>query len=93
MHMLGFEHQTTLDSEYTSWLFSSRGGGLVVSALAYCSEDPSLNPVDYLIFLFIVQKDENKPKRGRGWPIFLKVVFHLQSYLKSLCKLQIRYMT
>ena len=24
-----------------------RGGGLVVSALAYCSEDPSLNPADY----------------------------------------------
>ena len=23
------------------------GGGLVVSALAYCSEDPSSNPVDY----------------------------------------------
>ena len=24
-----------------------RGGGLVVSALAYCSEDPSSNPADF----------------------------------------------
>ena len=29
-----------------------RGGGLVVSILALCSDDPSLNPVDYLFLIF-----------------------------------------
>ena len=46
-----------------------RGGGLVVSALAYCSEDPSSNPAVYLI---LVRKDENERKGGRGWPVLLK---------------------
>ena len=44
-----------------------RGGGLVVSALAYCSGDPSLNPPGSEIF--VVQKDESKWKRGWSWPI------------------------
>ena len=41
-----------------------RGGGLVVSALAHCSEDPSSNPA---VFKILVRK--NKRKSGRGWPI------------------------
>ena len=34
--------------------------------LAFCSDDPSSIPMQATKF---VQKDENKRKRGRGWPI------------------------
>ena len=46
------------------------GGGLVVSALANCYEVPSSNhPSLYMFPHVIVQKDENKWKRGQAWPI------------------------
>jgi len=47
-----------------------RGGGLQVSAIVSCSEDPSLNHAGYLMFRFtVLRKDKNKWKRGRrGWP-------------------------
>ena len=42
-----------------------RGGGLVVSTLAYCSQDPSLNPADFLTFLYEKTK-VNKKEAGVG---------------------------
>jgi len=42
-----------------------RGGGLVVSALAYCSQDPCLNPADFLTFLYEKTK-VNKKEAGVG---------------------------
>ena len=45
------------------------GGGQVVIVLAFYSDDLSLNPAG---LKFSVQKDENKQKSGRGWPIFKK---------------------
>ena len=49
-----------------------RGGGLVVSVLAFDSDDPRSFPGKaYSFFCKILYvKNENKPKRGRGWPIF-----------------------
>ena len=44
-----------------------RGGDQVVSMLAFNSDDPNLNTADTLKFLF--ETNENKQKRGRGWPI------------------------
>ena len=48
-----------------------RGGGQVVSVLAFYSDDPSLNPADAYSFSvqIVFEKNENKPKRGRVWPI------------------------
>ena len=40
------------------------GGGLVVSALAYCSEDPSLNPADYLLFIVVHEKTKINEKEA-----------------------------
>ena len=51
----GYVHKITA---YYLYPFLGRGGGLVVSALAYCSEDPRSNPAGYLIFT--VRKDKNK---------------------------------
>ena len=49
-----------------------RCGGQVVSVLAFYSVDPSSNPAyAYSFFLkFVIEKNENKQKRGRGWSIF-----------------------
>ena len=46
--------------------------------VAFCSDDPSSNPADTYIFSvdFVLEKNE-KTKRGRSWPIYLK------SYLLS----------
>ena len=48
---------------------SGHGGCQVVGVLAFYSDNPSSNPAGYLYFLY--EKDKNKLKRCRGWPIFL----------------------
>ena len=51
---------------------AGRGGGQVVSVLAFSSEDPSSNPADVYSFFpvkSLFEKNENITKRGRGWPI------------------------
>ena len=56
----------------TKVLFKSgRGGGQVVSVLAFYSDDPSSNPAVNFCKI-VIEKNENKQKRGRGWPIFFK---------------------
>ena len=47
-----------------------RGGGQVVSVLAFYSNDPSSNPADAYSFSveFVFEKNENKQKRGRVGP-------------------------
>jgi len=49
-----------------------RGGGQVVSVLAFYSDDPSSNPAEVYNFSvkIFIEKNENKQKRGRGRPIF-----------------------
>ena len=51
-----------------------RGGGQVVSVLAFYSDDPSSNLAEiYSFFCNIVfEKNENKTKRGQGWSISWK---------------------
>ena len=58
-----------------------RGGGQVVSVLAFYSDDPSSNPAEVYNFSvkIVIEKNKNKQKRGWGWPIFL----HYQ--LRSPC--------
>ena len=49
-----------------------RGCGQLVSVLTFYSDDPSSHPVDAYSFFsvnFVIEKNENKQKRGRGWPI------------------------
>ena len=55
-----------------------RGGGQVVSALAFYSDDPSSNPADAYRFSvqIVFEKNENKQKKGRRWPFFKKTWFH-----------------
>ena len=55
-----------------------RGGGQVVSALAFYSDDPSSNPADAYRFSvqIVFEKNENKQKKGRSWPFFKKTWFH-----------------
>ena len=48
-----------------------RVGGLVVSVLAFYSDDPSLNPAGYLSFLYEKQKNE---KEAGVSPSFLKKI-------------------
>ena len=50
-----------------------RCGGQVVSVLAFYSDDLSSNHAEaYSCFCNIVfEKNENKQKRGLGWPTFL----------------------
>ena len=50
--------------------FSGRGGGQVVSMLAFYSDDPSSNPADIYSFSvkFVFEKNKNKQKRGRVGP-------------------------
>ena len=49
-----------------------RGGGQVVSVLAFYSDNPSLNPAEAYSFSvkIVFEKTKNKQKIGRGWPIF-----------------------
>ena len=49
-----------------------RGGGEVVSVLAFYSDDLRSNPTDPYSFFsvkFVFEKNENKQKRGLCWPI------------------------
>ena len=45
-----------------------RGGGQVVSMLTFCPDDPSSITADAHIFSvkFVIEKNENKQKSGRG---------------------------
>ena len=54
--------------------FMGSGGGQMVRELAIYSNDPSLNPADAYSFSikFVFEKNRNKQKIGRGWPIFNK---------------------
>ena len=51
------------------------GGGIVVSVLAYCSDDPSSIPAVYLSFFSIctVRKDKNKWKKRPGMARLKKI--------------------
>ena len=68
---------TTCPLRHSSWSFNKpivtlkdavRGGGLVVSVLAFYSNDPSSNPAGFLNFLN--ENTKMNEKRGRDWPIF-----------------------
>ena len=52
----------------------SRGGGLVVSVLAFYSDDPSSIPAEVYNFFCknIVEKNENKQKEAGVGPFFKK---------------------
>ena len=56
----------SLEQTFVEW---GRGGGQVVSMLAYYSDVPSSNPADAYRFFpvkFVFEKNENKQKRGGG---------------------------
>ena len=63
-----------------------RGGGQVVSVLAFSSDDPSSNPAEANNFFrkIVFEKNENKQKRGRGryWRTFSL----FESYIKGCWK-------
>ena len=48
-----------------------RGGGQVVSVLAFYSDDPSSNPAEVNIYSvqFVFEMNENNYNKGRGWHI------------------------
>ena len=47
-----------------------RGGGQMVSVLAFNSDDPSSNPAESTVFsVKLFEKDENTRKGGREYPI------------------------
>ena len=52
-------------------LLLGRGGGQVVSVLAFYSDDPSSNPAEVYNFSvkLLLKRTKIKTKRGRGWPI------------------------
>ena len=52
-----------------------RGGGQVVSVLAFYSDDPSSNPAEAYNFSCknVFEKNENKQKRGRGFHIKISI--------------------
>ena len=49
-----------------------RGGGQVVSMLAFYSDDLSSKTAEAkkISVQFVLEKNENKQKRGRSWSIF-----------------------
>ena len=51
-----------------------RGGGYMVSMIAFYSNDPSSNPVGVFSFysLKLLEKNKNKQKRGWEWVQFKK---------------------
>ena len=63
-----FEYHANLKTN----IFLGRGGAQVVSVLAFYSNDPRSNPADAYSYSvqIVFEKNENKQKRGRGWPIF-----------------------
>ena len=51
-------------------LTKGRGGGQMVSVLAFNSDDPSSNPAESTVFsVKLFEKDENTRKGGREYPI------------------------
>ena len=60
--------------EWVSNFDKGRGGGLVVSVLAFYSNDPSLIPAEVYNFFckIVVEKNENKQKEAGIGPFFLK---------------------
>ena len=52
-----------------TFLKRGRGGGQVVSVLAFYSDDPSLNPAEAYSFIcnIVFENNKNKQKRGRVW--------------------------
>ena len=54
--------------------FLGRGGCQVVSVLAFCSDDLSLNPAEAYSFSvkYVFEKNENKQKEARVGPFFKK---------------------
>ena len=65
---------------YRKIILVSRGGGQMVSLLAFNSDNPSSNPAEAYIFSveFVFEKNE-KTQRGQGWPIkkFLSLRKHI----------------
>ena len=51
----------------------------MVSMLAFYSDNPSANPAEDYSFSvkFVLEKKENKQKRGRGFPIFKNFALNL----------------
>ena len=60
--------------EWVSNFDKGRGGGLVVSVLAFYSDDPSLIPAEVYNFFckIVVEKNENKQKEAGIGPFFFK---------------------
>ena len=54
-------------------IFLGRGGGLVVSVPAFCSNDPSLNPAGYFIN-FLYEKTKIYKKEAGVGPSFKNVM-------------------
>ena len=54
--------------------FLGRGGGQVVSVLAFYSDDPSWNPAEAksVFYNIVFEKSENKQKEAGVGPLFIK---------------------
>ena len=63
-------------ANFNKSLCLGRGGGQVVSVLAFYSDDPSSNPAEVYNFSvkIIIEKNENKQKRGRVGPFLKKQI-------------------
>ena len=57
--------------------YLSHGGGQMVSVVAFYSNDPNPNPAEAISFSvnFVFDNNENKQKRGLGWPIWKNKTF------------------
>ena len=64
----------TFNFQTNKIIFKGRGGGLVVSVLAFYSDDPSSIPAEVYNFFCknIVEKNENKQKEAGVGPLFKK---------------------
>ena len=72
--VLGSVNCLCRQSSIGRWTFITldRGGGQVVSVLAFNSDDPIRIPQQPTVFFvkFVIEKNKNKQKNGQGWPIF-----------------------
>ena len=65
----------------TFWLGPGRGGGLVVIALAFFSDDPCLNPAESLLFFRILLFERTKiNKKTKPGLAHLKNILALTSF-------------
>ena len=64
----------TFNFQTNKIIFKGRGGGLVVSVLAFYSDDPSSIPAEVYNFFSknIVEKNKNKQKEAGVGPLFKK---------------------